>query len=140
MSDPQGTPGYGTPDPGPYGPPPGGYPPPGYGQPPYGPPPGYGYAPPPMASVPGQVMQTSYGAFVIGPKSKMTAGLLGIFLGAYGVGRFYKGDVGLGVTQLIVTIVTCGIGAIWGLIDGILILTAQPGSPNSLDSNGYLMS
>jgi TM2 domain-containing membrane protein YozV len=55
-------------------------------------------------------------------KSKMVAGLLGIFLGGFGVGRFYTGHTGLAVGQLLVSIFTCGLGSLWGLVDGILIL------------------
>ncbi|MFI0796582.1 TM2 domain-containing protein [Micromonospora rubida] len=55
-------------------------------------------------------------------KSKLVAGLLGIFLGTFGAGRFYMGDTKTGVIQLVVSLVTCGAGGIWGLIDGILIL------------------
>ena len=55
-------------------------------------------------------------------KSKMAAGLLGIFLGGWGVHNFYLGNTGRGVAQIIVTIVTCGVGALWGLIEGIKIL------------------
>jgi len=58
-----------------------------------------------------------------GQKSKVVAGLLGIFLGIFGAGRFYLGYTGIGVAQLIVSLVTFGAGAIWGLIDGIIILT-----------------
>lgn len=58
-------------------------------------------------------------------KSKLTCGLLQIFLGGFGVGRFYSGHTGIAVAQLIVTIVTCGAGAIWGFIDGIVILASQ---------------
>lgn len=32
------------------------------------------------------------------------------------------GDTRTGVIQLIVSLITCGFGALWGLIDGILIL------------------
>lgn len=64
-------------------------------------------------------------------KSKLAAGLLGIFVGGFGVGRFYTGHVGLGVAQLIVTVVTFGFGSLWGLIDGILMLAG-----NSKDANG----
>ena len=53
-------------------------------------------------------------------KSKLVAGLLNIFIA--GVGRMYMGQVGLGVAQLCVAIFTCGIGALWSLIDGIMIL------------------
>ncbi|MBQ4284702.1 MAG: TM2 domain-containing protein [Lachnospira sp.] len=55
-------------------------------------------------------------------KSKMAAGLLGIFLGAYGIHNFYLGNTGRGIAQIIVTLVTCGVGSLWGLIEGILIL------------------
>ncbi|MGD0152950.1 MAG: TM2 domain-containing protein [Thermacetogeniaceae bacterium] len=58
-----------------------------------------------------------------GAKSKIAAGLLGIFLGSIGVHRFYLGYVGIGIAQIIVTLVTFGIGGIWGFIEGILILT-----------------
>jgi TM2 domain-containing membrane protein YozV len=57
-----------------------------------------------------------------GAKSRLAAGLLGILLGGLGIQRFYLGHTGLGIAQLLVTFVTCGIGAIWGFIDGIVIL------------------
>ena len=56
-------------------------------------------------------------------KSKMAAGLLGIFLGGWGIHNFYLGNTTRGIIQIIVTIVTCGIGAIWCLVEGIMILT-----------------
>jgi TM2 domain-containing membrane protein YozV/ribosomal protein L40E len=65
-------------------------------------------------------------------KSKLAAGILGIFLGGLGVHRFYLGYTGIGVLQIVVTLVTCGVGSIWGFIEGILILT---GSMNK-DSEG----
>ena len=65
-------------------------------------------------------------------KSKMAAGLLGIFLGDWGIHNFYLGNTSRGVIQIVVTIVTCGIGGIWGLIEGIMILC---GSINT-DANG----
>ena len=94
---------------------------------------------PGMPLVPGQVVQTPYGSFMVGPKSKLAAGLLGIFLGGLGVGQFYRGNTGLGVAQLVVSVVTVGIGVLWGFIEGIMVLVAPPGSPNSLDSNGQIM-
>ncbi|CAL9540567.1 MULTISPECIES: TM2 domain-containing protein [unclassified Streptomyces] len=54
-------------------------------------------------------------------KSKIVAGLLQIFLGGLGIGRFYVGSVGVGVAQLL----TCGGLGIWALIDGILFLTSS---------------
>ena len=64
-------------------------------------------------------------------KSKVTAGLLQIFLGSFGVGRFYLGDAGTAVAQILVSWLTCGVGAIWPLIDGIIMLTGDP-----VDSDG----
>lgn len=70
-------------------------------------------------------------------KSKLAAGLLGIFLGAFGVHNFYLGYTSKAVTQLVLTIVgivlSCiVIGAflaagiqIWGLIEGIMILAGK---------------
>ncbi|MET8910162.1 TM2 domain-containing protein [Micromonospora sp. NPDC004551] len=58
----------------------------------------------------------------VSDKSKVVAGILQILLGGFGAGRFYMGDTKTAVIQLVVTFVTCGFGAIWGLIDGILIL------------------
>lgn len=55
-------------------------------------------------------------------KSRLLAGLLGIFLGGYGVHNFYLGFTTKAVIQIIITVVTCGIGAIWGFVEGILIL------------------
>jgi TM2 domain-containing membrane protein YozV len=55
-------------------------------------------------------------------KSKVVAGVLGLTLGGFGAGRFYTGHTGMAVGQLIVTLVTCGLGAFWGLIDGIFLL------------------
>lgn len=55
-------------------------------------------------------------------KSKLVAALLGIFLGAWGVHRFYLGYTTIGVIQIVVTICTCGIGALWGFIEGICII------------------
>lgn len=74
------------------------------------------------------------------PKSKVAAGLLGIFLGSFGVHNFYLGYTGKAIAQLLITLLTCGFGAfassIWGLIEGILILT---GSINT-DANGNPLS
>ena len=58
-------------------------------------------------------------------KSKIVAGLLGIFLGGFGVHRFYLGFTKIGVIQIIVTIVTCGIGSLWGFVEGILYLVGS---------------
>lgn len=56
------------------------------------------------------------------PKTKLVAGLLGIFLGSIGVHKFYLGDNKAGVIRIVVTVVTLGIGGIWGFIEGIMLL------------------
>jgi hypothetical protein len=55
------------------------------------------------------------------PKSKVMAGVLQIVL-PFGIGRFYTGHVGLALAQLFVFLFTIGVGAIWPIIDGILLL------------------
>ena len=62
-------------------------------------------------------------------KSKIAAGLFGIFLGCFGVHNFYLGYTGKAVAQLLITILSCGIfsfaSALWGLIEGIMILAGN---------------
>lgn len=89
-------------------PPPGAYPPPMA----YSLPAGYGYQQPTV---------DQWGR-PLSDKSKVVAGVLQLVLGGFGAGRFYIGDNRTAVLQLIVTIFTCGLGHIWGIIDGILIL------------------
>jgi TM2 domain len=60
-------------------------------------------------------------------KSKLTAGLLELFLGGVGAGRWYLGNTGLALGQLF----TCGGCGIWALIDAIQMLTG-----NVRDKNG----
>ncbi len=55
-------------------------------------------------------------------KEKLVAGLLGILLGGLGIHHFYLGSTTAGIIEIVVTIVTCGFGAILGLIEGILLL------------------
>jgi TM2 domain-containing membrane protein YozV len=58
-----------------------------------------------------------------GAEKKIVAGVLGILLGAFGVHRFYLGDVTGGILRIVVTFVTCGAGGVIGLIEGIIYLT-----------------
>lgn len=59
---------------------------------------------------------------VVGERSKMVAGLLGIFLGVWGVHNFYLGYTKKGVIQVLVSIFTCFLGGVWGFVEGIMIL------------------
>ena len=69
-------------------------------------------------------------------KSKIAAGLLGIFLGSLGIHNFYLGYTGKAVAQLLISVLSCGVLAvvsgIWGLIEGILILCGNI----NVDANG----
>ncbi|HEY8932498.1 MAG TPA: NINE protein [Rariglobus sp.] len=60
-------------------------------------------------------------------EQKLVAGLLGILLNGLGVHKFYLGYQKEGLIMLLVSVLTCGIGAIVmspiGLIEGILYLT-----------------
>ena len=136
--------GYGPP-PGPQFPPPSGYPPPGYPppqaypgypqqqpSPPYGGYPGYAvdpYAPfgrDPATGVP------------LSDKSATTAGLLQLFLGCFGIGRFYIDSTQIAVTQLCVGLfgmvftLFCFVALpiligsmIWAVVDAIMIFTGS---------------
>lgn len=80
----------------------------------------------PMA--PGAAFCTACGASpapAVNPnaKSKLVAGLLGIFLGGLGIHNFYLGYTGKAVAQLLLS--CTGISGIWGLIEGILILVGN---------------
>ena len=84
-------------------------------------------------TVPGAAACTSCGVALnnvtAGSKSKMTAGLLGIFLGGFGVHNFYLGYTGKAIAQLLISVLSCFTLAIaseiWGLIEGIMILTGK---------------
>lgn len=59
-------------------------------------------------------------------KSKVAAGLLSFFLGAFGVGRFYLGYTTFGVLQIVITVLSLGmLGWVWPVVDTILILTGN---------------
>lgn len=76
-------------------------------------------------------------------KSKLAAGLFGILLGTFGVHNFYLGYTGKAVAQLLITILSFGllsfVSAIWGLVEGILILSASVGTQWDLDAQGLPM-
>lgn len=117
-----------------------GYPPPNPNQPGWGQPPGY---PPPQGPpyYGGGPIQPYGAGMMVDPnapygydprtglpfsdKQKIVAGLLQLFVGVFGVGRFYTGHTGLAIAQILVTWGTCGAGAVWPVIDGIMMLAGQ---------------
>ncbi|MEB3200744.1 MAG: TM2 domain-containing protein [Synechococcaceae cyanobacterium] len=61
---------------------------------------------------------------------KLAAGLLGIFLGSFGIHKFVLGYTNAALIMLLVTVLTCGIAGfvmgLIGLIEGIIDLTRTP--------------
>ena len=124
--------------PGPYGPAPYDYGPgpvprdPYYGPGPWCPPRyvPYRYPPRPLYQYPPRYVPYRY---ALRRKSKAAAGLLGIFLGCFGFHNFYLGYTGRAVAQLLITLLSIGlfapVSALWGFIEGIVILCARPGQP-----------
>ena|ERR1700742_4842199 len=146
----------------PYGPPPEGWQPPGY-VPPQGPampPPGYpgyppqpGYPPPLQPGYPTPPPYTGYAGYPADPapfgrdpatgvplsdKSATTAGLLQLFLGMFGIGRFYIDSTQIAVAQLLLGLLGlvftlfCFIAAplllgsvIWAIVDAVMMFTGS---------------
>jgi TM2 domain-containing membrane protein YozV len=106
-------------------------PPPPYGQPQQPPYAGYPMAPMGMPGAPYGVHPVT--GIPYSDKQKIVAGLLQILV-PFGIGRFYIGDTGIGIAQLVVSIITCGIGCLWPVIDGILMLVQD-----SKDANGLML-
>lgn len=137
--------------------PPWGWQPPGYGaqpNPPSPPPPPPGYpTPPAYPGYPGYPVYGGYPGYVdpqapfgrdpvtglpLSDKSATTAGLLQLFLGLFGVGRFYLDSTQIAVAQLclglfgIVFSLFCFLGfpvllggIIWAIVDAILMFTGS---------------
>ena len=71
--------------------------------------------------------------------------LLALFLGYLGIHNFYLGHTSKAVAQLLISVLTLGVGTIatgpWALIEGILAISAQPGShPWGVDAQGVPLS
>jgi hypothetical protein len=126
-----GQPAYGSPDQPAYGQ--------QYGQQPY---PQQPYGQQPYAPAYGQVApygvsaEAPYGVDHMGrpfsDKSKIVAGVLQLFLGGFGAGRWYTGHYGIAVAQLL----TCGGCGVWSLVDGILMLVGNVTDPQGRPLRG----
>jgi TM2 domain-containing membrane protein YozV len=57
-----------------------------------------------------------------GAEKKVPAGVLGILLGGLGIHKFYLGYTTEGILQIVLSL-ACGLGALIGLIEGIIYLT-----------------
>jgi TM2 domain-containing membrane protein YozV len=91
----------------------------------------------PPQQFPNQPQPQYYGPQGSGLKSKMTAGLLGIFLGWTGAHQFYLGrkplawaHLGAAIAGFLLLFVGIGIvimigNSIWGVVEGIMILTGH---------------
>jgi len=56
-------------------------------------------------------------------EKKVVAGILAIFLGSFGVHKFYLGYTTAGIVQLLLSVCTLGGLGIIGVIEGIIYLT-----------------
>lgn len=90
----------------------------------------YTYQQPPYAA-PNVVINNVNANSMIGPKSKIAALLLCIFLGGLGIHRFYVGKVGTGIIYLC----TAGLFGFGVLVDIILIATG-----GFRDANGMFLN
>jgi TM2 domain-containing membrane protein YozV len=140
----------------PSGEPPWGWPPPGYGAPqnPQMPPPGYPPQPGYPYQMPGYAAYPGYPGYAVDPhapfgrdpatgvplsdKSAVTAGLLQLFFGVFGVGRFYIDSTQIAVAQLCLGLFGtifgffCLIGlpvllgvAVWAIVDAIMMFSGD---------------
>ena len=74
------------------------------------------------------------------PRNKYVAAALALFFGIFGLHNFYLGYTGKGVAQVLISVLTFGIGAIavmiWAIVEAIQILTADYGTEHHRDARG----
>ncbi len=58
-----------------------------------------------------------------GENKKVLAGILAILLGSFGIHKFILGYNKEGIIQIIISIISCGIGGIIPIVEGIIYLT-----------------
>ena len=80
-----------------------------------------GYQPMQSVNPGGQGSMTDYKS--MGADKKIVAGICGILLGGFGVHKFILGYTTEGIIQIVITILTCGLGGIIGIVEGIIYLT-----------------
>jgi len=103
------------------------------------------YVPQQQPMMQGQPMQTFAQQGMMqqatrGSRSKIVTFFLAFFLGTLGIHNFYLGKTGLGIAQLLITVLTFGIGMLitgpWSFIEGVLALA----SSNFRDGDGLPLS
>ncbi len=112
------------------------------------PPPLPGVPPIPLARPP--VSPHAPGSGRVGHRSKVVAGLLGIFLGGLGIHRFYLGYTGIGLLMLVLCVLGGSVGLVcipvpcvgggfvwlWGLVEGIICLCGGMRDADGLELRG----
>ena len=92
------------------------------------------YNPPQYQPQPGMAPPPGYPQ-----KSRVAAGILAILLGHFGLHSFYLGKTSRGLMQLLISLLTCGVGwiimSIWGILDGIKLLDGRI----NIDANGVFL-
>jgi len=68
-------------------------------------------------------IKEEWNAVTSSENKKMIAGILALLIGSLGIHKFILGYTQEGVLQIVITIVTCGLGGIIPLIEGIIYLT-----------------
>jgi len=98
-----------------------------------------------VAAPPGAMPPASPAAYALGAppefagyswRNRWVAGALGVLLGTFGVHRFYLGFTGIGIIQIVVSVVTFGVGGIWGFIEGILCFVGAMRDADGLPLRG----
>lgn len=82
---------------------------------------------PPAPLAPMQPIYPSNARVGCSDRSRVAAGLLQIMF-PFGTGRFYTGHTRIAVTQLVLVLV--GVGVIWSLVDGVLLLAIGGTDPH----------
>lgn len=86
--------------------------------------------------IPADMQATQMERRAIPYRTRIAAGIHAILVGALGIHNFYLGYNARGTVQLLVSVLTCGIGAvpmgIWALVEGIMLLCGS----TSYDARG----
>lgn len=56
-------------------------------------------------------------------QKKVLCGVFGIVLGGFAIHKFILGYTSTAIIQIVISVVTCGLGGLIGLIEGIIYLT-----------------